>query len=100
LVLGLNTSSILKPALIADICEQDLSIVDDYSLYLTEGSGTAIYYENFLKVPQSIAANEWIRQKFLTTVVLDFRDDYWPGDYSTDDEPVESASLAYAAYAS
>lgn len=71
LVWGLNTSSILKPELIAEICEQDLSIVDDYSLYLTEGSGTAIYYENFLKVPQSIAANEWIRQKFLTTVVLD-----------------------------
>ncbi len=71
LVVGLNTSSILKPKLIAEICEQDLSIVDDYSLYLTEGSGTAIYYENFLKVPQSIAANEWIRQKFLTTVVVD-----------------------------
>ena len=29
-----------------------------------------------------------------------FRDDYWPGDDNKDDEPVESASLVYAAHAS
>ncbi len=29
-----------------------------------------------------------------------FRDDYWPGDDNKDDDPVESASLAYAAHAS
>lgn len=71
LIMGLDASSTLKPELVDEVCEQDLSIVDDYSLHLTEGSGIVIYYENFIKVPQDILANEWIRQKFLTTVVID-----------------------------
>ena len=71
LVIGCDSSWAVKAGMIKETCDQDLSLVDDYSLYLTEGSGAAICYEDYLKVPPSIAANEWIRQKFLTTVVVD-----------------------------
>ena len=72
LVLGLQSSSSLKPKVVSEVCDEDLSITDDYSLYLTEGSGTVIYYgdHKFGVLPDAIGA-EWVRQKFLTTVVID-----------------------------
>jgi len=62
----------LKPKVVSDTCAEDLSITDDYSVYLTEGSGTVIYYKNHkLKVSSDAIVPEWTRQKFLTSVVVD-----------------------------
>ena|GEM_PF-2960989 len=72
LVLGIRGSMSLKPKVVSDTCAEDLSITDDYSVYLTEGSGTVIYYKNHkLKVSSDAIVPEWTRQKFLTSVVVD-----------------------------
>lgn len=72
LVLGFRGSSRLKQDRIKEICDGDLSIADDHSLYLTEGSATALYYgESASNHPLEPHGAEWLHKAFMTTVVLD-----------------------------
>jgi hypothetical protein len=72
LIMGMDSSSLLKSKAAKDICDEDLSLVDNYSLYLTEGSGTILYYKNpkgeIRKKGEEI---ESIREELLTSVVVD-----------------------------
>lgn len=70
LILGINSN--IKPEMIERICRDDLSIVDDYSFYLTEGHSIELYYEEHTsEVPPENEYPEWNRTKFLTSVVID-----------------------------
>jgi hypothetical protein len=72
LVIGTNSESTLRLDYAKSICDADFSTHDDHSVYITEGSATVLYYERYKqKIPVSILGNEWIRRKFLTTVVID-----------------------------
>ena len=72
LIIGFTSSSDLTPEVISKTCLDDLSIVEDYSLYLTEGSGTIIYY-NAQKKNIDLKENgiEDIRKQFHTSAVVD-----------------------------
>jgi hypothetical protein len=72
LVLGFDSPSKLRQREVEEICRGDLSNTDDYSLYLTEGSATVLYYGNAeRKIPAEIRSAEWVRETFMTTVVID-----------------------------
>lgn len=72
LVLGFHSPSKLKQSKVGEICKDDLSNTDDYSLYLTEGSATVLYYGNAeCKIPAEIRSAEWVRETFMTAVVID-----------------------------
>jgi hypothetical protein len=72
LILGFQSPSKLKPSKVEEICKDDLSITDDYSLYLTEGSATVLCYGNAEgEIPSEIRSAEWVPETFMTTVVLD-----------------------------
>lgn len=72
LILGMNNSSRLKPKVVQEICSEDLSSVDNYSVYLTEGCGTIIYYNNSKnKIQKRGQSNRSIYEEFSTSVVVD-----------------------------
>lgn len=71
LILTLRTNSPINQSLIDKTIQLDQSIVDKYSLYITEGNVTVIYYEDWSNDPIYKDTLEWFRQYFLTTVVID-----------------------------
>jgi hypothetical protein len=72
LVLGVRSNSNLKAEVVSRICFSDLSIVEDYSLYLTEECGTVIYYNRPEKDTQlEHQGVEKIQKQFYSSAVLD-----------------------------
>ena len=72
LVIGFQSSSGLSEGKIKEIRDRDLSIVDDYSLHLTEGGATVVRYgESVDSAPSETRSAEWFHDAFMTSVVLD-----------------------------
>ncbi|MCL4552309.1 MAG: hypothetical protein M1305_01960 [Candidatus Marsarchaeota archaeon] len=71
LVIGLPTRSSLKQGRVKEICDNDLAITDDYSLYLTEGGATVLYYSDPEEAPSDVTDASWAHRKFMSTVVID-----------------------------
>jgi len=72
LAIGFRSSSGLREEKIKEICDRDLSIVDDYSVHLTEGGATVVRYgETVDSAPSETRSAEWFHDAFMTSVVLD-----------------------------
>jgi hypothetical protein len=63
---------VLRKDWVKEICDGDLSVTDNRSLYLTEGCAAALYYgETASGFPPEAYSAEWIHKTFMTTVELD-----------------------------
>jgi hypothetical protein len=72
LAIGFRSSSGLREEKVKEICERDLSIVNDYSLHLTEGGATVVRYgETVDSALSETRSAEWLYDAFMTSVVLD-----------------------------
>lgn len=72
LILGMNSSSNLKAKVVKEVCNEDLSPINNNSVYLTEGSGIIINYNNSKdKIRKKGEANGLIYEEFSTSAVVD-----------------------------